>query len=123
VGYRPFPSLEELVAGLRGQSVRLRALPPAEGIEYPALVTAPWCPFTVPASRFWEAAAEATGRTLQVVDAESDEGARVISALGLAGVPCVVATPGRSYYGYQLSPADARDFLSEAAEPPASPMP
>jgi hypothetical protein len=87
---------------------------PATRIDYPTLVTAPWCPFTVPATGFWEAAAQAAGRTLHLLDAESDDGARVISSVGVAGVPCVVAAPGRLHHGYQLSSANARDFLVEA---------
>jgi hypothetical protein len=99
--------------------VRLPPLAPASWIDYPVLVTAPWCPFTVPAARFWDEAAQAAWRTLHVLDAERDNGARVISTCGMAGVPCVAAAPGRLHHGYQLSPVDARDFLTVAVQPSA----
>jgi hypothetical protein len=87
------------------------------------LVTANWCPFTVPATGFWREAAHAEGLPLEVVDAESDQGGRLIATLGIAGIPCVAAGPGRLHYGYQLVSAGARAFLAGAspASPPAEP--
>jgi len=81
-------------------------------------VTAPWCPYTLPATRFWRDAAASVGRELAMVDAERDEGAGIITGAGIAGVPCLVAGPGRLRYGYQLSFEEARAFVSGGDEAP-----
>src|SRR5262245_54024355 len=85
--------------------------------HFPILITGPWCPFTVPAEPFWRQAAHRCGLKLREVSADSDEGASIIDTAGVAGVPCVMAAPGRLLYGYQLSPSQAADFLLGDAAP------
>lgn len=80
----------------------------------PALVTAEWCPFTLTAVNLWMEAAQSVGLTLRVVDAESEEGEEVIFAANVAGVPCLVATPERLFYGLRFSPSEAKSFLQSA---------
>jgi hypothetical protein len=48
---------------------------------------------------------------LRILDAESDEGERLMDAADVAGVPCVVTGPGRLLYGYPPPPADAARFF------------
>ncbi len=83
------------------------SVPEPELGALPTLVTAPWCPFTLPARQLWEQAARDADRELRLLDIETDEGAR----LGVAGVPCLVAAPDRLVYGTQLSAKEATDVL------------
>ena len=77
----------------------------------PALITARWCPFTVPADNFWRTAARRAGVTLRILDAESEEGSQVMVAAGVAGVPCALISPEQKRYGMELTPAEAEAFL------------
>ncbi|MGR3178473.1 MAG: hypothetical protein ACUZ8E_10495 [Candidatus Anammoxibacter sp.] len=77
----------------------------------PTLVVASWCPFTLPATEFWNKVANAVGLTLKVIDAESEEGEQLISGANVAGVPCLVADQDRKHYGMQISEDDAKSFL------------
>src|SRR5262245_29737132 len=74
VCYRPYPTAEQLIALFRGERMPMPAMPQVPERRYPILVTAPWCPYTVPATRFWQEAARACNEELEVVNAESDEG-------------------------------------------------
>jgi hypothetical protein len=89
--------------------------PPKTEVEpiqiYPVLLTAEWCPFTLAAASFWNIAASAVGLKLRVLDAETREAAKVMVSAGIAGVPCLVASPGRLRYGLGLGLADAISFL------------
>jgi hypothetical protein len=76
------------------------------------LVTAEWCPYTVSVTHFWQEAARSAEVPLRVLDAESDEGERVMDAAEVAGVPCAVAGRGRLLYGYQPTPFQAQRFLT-----------
>ena len=69
-----------------------------------------WCPFTNPAEHLWREAAEAAGVELRIVMAGSDEGASVIAAHAVRGVPCVLVSEEKRHYG-MLSPDEARAFL------------
>jgi hypothetical protein len=106
------------VAALDTRPAKPAAISRPASLHYPLLVTAPWCPFTVPATRFWRDAAASCGFALRVVDAEAEEGASAIANTEAAGVPCAIAGPGRLHYGYQLSPALACAFLASTAKPP-----
>jgi hypothetical protein len=79
--------------------------------DLPTLVTAEWCPFTLTAKDLWMEAARGIGLTLRVVDAESEDGAQVMVAANVAGVPCLLAAPDRLFYGVQISPAEMKSFL------------
>lgn len=109
-GFRPYPPAHEVLAGLKSTSSSPKQI---EGpvIDYPTLVTANWCPFTLTAKSFWNEAAIDAGLTLKVVDAETEEGAQIIVSAGVAGVPCLVAAPDRLLYGLQCSPSEAISFL------------
>lgn len=78
----------------------------------PALVTAAWCPFTLTAENFWRDAARATGVTMRVVNADTEEGRRIIAAADVAGVPCAINPAGAKRYGLQLTPEEAARFLT-----------
>ena len=65
------------MALLRGERVTLPKLPKEPQPRFPVLVTAPWCPYTVPATGFWQEAARRCGLDMPVLDAESEAGARV----------------------------------------------
>lgn len=77
----------------------------------PVLVTAVWCPFIPTATTLWREAARVVGQTLRTVDGETEEGAQVIVAAGVAGVPCLVAAPDRLFYGIQFSASEAESIL------------
>ena len=87
------------------------SVPEPELGALPSLVSAPWCPFTLPARQLWEQAARDAGRELRRLDIETDEGARLAVAVGVAGVPCLVAAPDRLVYGIQLGAKEAADVL------------
>lgn len=78
------------------------------------VVTADWCPFTVPVTRFWQEAARAASVPIRVLDAESEDGGHVMDAAQVAGVPCAIAGPGRLLYGYQPTTLEAQQFLRGA---------
>ncbi len=56
-------------------------------------------------------ATRAIGLSLRVVDAGSEEGAQVMAAASVAGVPCLVAAPDRLFYETQFSRSEAKTFL------------
>src|SRR5262245_8938648 len=85
--------------------------------HYPTLITGPWCPFTAPAAPFWREVARRCGLTMREVSVESPEGTAIVYGAGVAGVPCVLAAPGRLYYGYQVSATEAAAFLRGDAAP------
>jgi hypothetical protein len=120
VGYRPFPQQSEIAMILGGPPPHRARPPPGPIGELPALITADWCPFTVQATRFWQNAAAAAGLALRVLDAESDEGGRVMDAAQVAGVPCAIAATGERVYGYQHTPLEAERFLLGSARPEES---
>ncbi len=66
------------------------------------------------ATSFWKDASTAVGLTLQIVDAETEEGTKLIASAGIAGVPCLVADLDRSYHGLQISDDKAKVFLQPA---------
>jgi hypothetical protein len=113
-GYRPFPLPSEIVAALGGAAPCFPRPPPGPLGELPALVVADWCMTIMPSVRFWREAAAALELPLQVLDAESDEGARLTDAALVAGVPCAIAGPGRLMYG-DCTVEEARQFLAGAA--------
>jgi hypothetical protein len=90
---------------------------PVTVAHFPTLIIGPWCPFTLQASPFWHEVANRCGIALREVGVESDEGPSIIQAAGVAGVPCIIAAPGRHYYGYQVSPSKAAAFLLGDAAP------
>jgi hypothetical protein len=108
------PSPLDIQAALSGKEPRFPRPPPGPLGDLPALVTAEWCPYTVQVTRFWREAARAASVPLRILDAESDEGAGVMDAAHMAGVPCAVAGPGRLLYGYRPMPLDAVQFLTGA---------
>ncbi len=77
---------------------------------FPVLIMHDWCPFTSPATSLWQNAAAAAERSLRIVFADTAEGAAVIKALDVRGVPCVAAAPDRLHYG-MASPEEAVSFL------------
>jgi hypothetical protein len=118
VGYRQYPFESDIKAVLAGRAPVYGPSETASLGELPALVTADWCPFTIPASGFWRQAARRAGVPLRVLDAESEEGAGNMDAVGAAGVPCTIAAPDRVLYGYQYTPLQAQEFLAGSARRP-----
>jgi glutaredoxin len=96
---------------LLGRAVKLPKTDSFPIESFPILVTATWCPYTLPAKNFWNKAAESVGLDLKVVDAESEEGSQVISSVKVAGVPCLVIEPDHLIYGIQWSASEAESFL------------
>jgi hypothetical protein len=86
--------------------------------SYPVLLTGEWCPFTLAAASFWDIAVSAVGLKLRVLDAEIREAAQVMVSAGIAGVPCLIAYPGRLRYGLGLGLADAISFLQPSVSGP-----
>lgn len=80
--------------------------------RFPILITAKWCPFTVPARSFWQNAARKVGVELTIVDAESEEGGRIMAGSSVAGVPCLLLAPDRSFYGLEISDQEAKSLLA-----------
>ncbi len=66
------------------------------------------------ATSFWQDACTAVGLTLQIVDADTEEGTKLIVSVGIAGVPCLVAALDRLYHGFQISDDEAKAFLQPA---------
>ena len=66
------------------------------------------------ATSFWKDASTTAGQTLRIVDADTEEGTKLIASVGIAGVPCLVAALDRLYYGVQISDNEAKDFLQPA---------
>lgn len=69
-----------------------------------------WCPFTTPAETLWRKAASANGQSLRVLFADTPDGASVISALKVQGVPCLVKNASELHYGL-ASPENAAAVL------------
>jgi len=110
-GFRPYPLLDEMVLMLQGKQIDLPGIQGGVVDNFPTLVTANWCPYTIAAQSFWHEAAQAVGLSLRVVDAEDAAGAQTIVSVGVAGVPCLIAKPGHQVYGLHLSEAAAQSFL------------
>lgn len=110
-GFRPYPLMNEMVAMLQGKEI-----PPPKTIvgsieSFPTLVLGDWCPFTLTATDLWKEAANAVGLSLEIVQAKSEEGEKVMVEADVAGVPCLVTAPDRKFYGIHISPSNAKSFL------------
>ena len=108
------PSSLDIQAALSGKEPHFARPPPGPVGDLPALITADWCPYTVQVTRFWREASRVASVPIRILDAESDEGTRVMDGAHLAGVPCAVAGPGRLLYGYPSTPLEGARFLTEA---------
>lgn len=103
--------MEQLVALIQGGTPpEPKPVPEGEIAALPILVMHSACPFTAPAEELWRAAAATAGHELVVVLAQSDEGDRVVSAMDVRGVPCLLAPGGRRHYGL-MTPEEAAAFL------------
>lgn len=111
-GFRPYPLPHEIRAILENREVSLKEIAAGPPDRFPMLITAKWCPFTVPARSFWQNAARKTGVELRIVDAESEEGGHIMAGASVAGVPCLLLDPDRSYYGLEISDAEAEFLLA-----------
>jgi len=82
-------------------------------VIYPILVTAEWCPYTLPAIRFWEEAANSVGLPLSVYYAGLEDGDKIAASANVAGVPCLIASPEKLYYGLNINLSEAGSFLKK----------
>lgn len=96
---------------MQAKPIELQNVDQIQNLNTPTLIAANWCPFTEAAKSFWKQASEDVGATLQVVDAESPEGAQVIQTAGAAGVPCLIAAKNQLHYGLQYSPEQASSLI------------
>lgn len=110
-GFSPCPDPRDVLSGR--DHIDELALQNRETIEplYPTLFAAAWCPQSQATRRFWQEAAGIANCPLRVLDADSREGTRQMLRLGLAGVPCLMASPTRFVYGTPASLTRAADFL------------
>jgi hypothetical protein len=97
---------------VKGEQVRLLDMGKGSIGTLPILITADWCPFTLTAENFWTKAAQSVGLTLRVLNAESDEGKRIMSTVNVTGVPCLIAAPERLFYGMNINFDEATSFLN-----------
>jgi hypothetical protein len=113
-GFRPYPLVNEIRKYLQGKSVEFPQIGPDSNMSYPTLVTATWCPYTLPSIQFWKDTASEVGVSLNVLYAETEEGNRMIVSADVAGVPCLVANPKTLFYGLMISRPEAFSFLKKA---------
>jgi hypothetical protein len=99
---------------LYGKHVEIPKINSDFTLSYPALVTADWCPYTLPAIRFWEEAANSSGLSLNVAHAHSEQGKNILGNMNVAGVPCLIANPKALFYGLQITYTEAVTFLKES---------
>jgi hypothetical protein len=100
---------------MEGRQIRFDPIEKSSIGTMPILITADWCPFTLAADNFWTTAAQSAGLTLGTFFADSDEGKRMMSTFKVAGIPCLIAAPGRLFYGLNISRDEATSFLNTAA--------
>jgi hypothetical protein len=101
---------------LRGKPVEIPKIGSDATISYPSLVTADWCPFTIPAIGFWKKAAHSVGLSLNILYVDSEQGAKALGHMIVAGVPCLIANPKALFYGLQTTSTEAISFLKEYAQ-------
>jgi hypothetical protein len=112
-GFRPYPRVREIINHIDGKSVIFPEINREVNVIYPTLVTAQWCPYTMPAIRVWEEAASFVGLHLRVFYAGTIEGDEIIATANVAGVPCLIANPKTLYYGLDINSFEARSFLKK----------
>jgi len=83
---------------------------------YPTLLAADWCPLSKAAGAFWKEAAHIAGSRLRLLTIDSEEGVRLATTENIAGVPCLVLSPTRRFYGLDLSRSEATELLSRHTE-------
>lgn len=110
-GFRPHPLTNEIIALLKGKAVKLPKMDAKVSRIYPTLIKAEWCPFTFSGLDFWNEAAHSVGLPLRIIDAESEEGNKVMFSEKVAGVPCLIAAHNHKIYGLNISSSDARSIL------------
>jgi hypothetical protein len=112
-GFRPYPLTSEIQALCQGKPTPItpRKIETHTIVDFPLLVTASWCPFTSTANDFWNETAQAVGTTLTTVDAESEDGIQVMASASVAGVPCLIVTTDRRFYGLGYNASEAMSLL------------
>lgn len=115
-GFRPYPRVQEIVNHINGKSVTFPKINKEATVIYPTLVTAKWCPYTIPAIRLWEEAAAFIELPLKVYYAGTVDGDEIIATANVAGVPCLIANPQKVYYGLDINLSEARSFLKKTAK-------
>jgi len=113
-GFRPYPRVREIINHIEGKSVTFPEINKEANVIYPILVTAKWCPYTVPSIRLWEEAASSVGLSLRVFYAGFEDGDKIVATANVAGVPCLVANPKTLYYGLNINLSEAVIFLKKA---------
>jgi len=113
-GFRPYPHVLEIINHIEGKSVTFPEINKEPNVIYPILVTAKWCPYTLPAIRFWEEAASSVGLPLRVFYAGLEDGDKIAACTNVAGVPCLIASPKKFLYGLNINLSEADSFLKKA---------
>ena len=113
-GFRPYPRVREIINHIDGRSVTFPEINREPNVIYPILVTAKWCPYTLPAIRFWEEAAAYVGVPLRVFYAGIEDGDKIVATANIAGVPCLIANPKTLHYGLDINLYEAVSFLKKS---------
>jgi hypothetical protein len=95
------------------KSITFPEIKKEEKVIYPILVTAKWCPYTLPAIRFWEEACRCSGLPLRIYYAGHEHGDKIVVTANVAGVPCLIANPKTLYYGLKKNLSEASSFLKK----------
>jgi len=101
---------------INGKSVTFPEINREANVIYPILVTAEWCPYTLPSIRLWKEAAAFFELPLKVFYAGTVDGDEIIATANVAGVPCLIANPKKVYYGLEINSSEARSFLKKTAK-------
>ena len=83
-------------------------------IIYPTLITAKWCPYTLPAISLWKEATSSVGLALRVSYAGLEDGDKIVTAKHVAGVPCLIANQKTLHYGLNINLSEAVSFLKKS---------
>lgn len=115
-GFRPYPRVREIINHIDGKSVTFPEMNKEANVIYPTLITAKWCPYTLPAIKLWEEAAAYVGVPLRVFYAGTEDGDEIIATANVAGVSCLIANPKTLHYGLDINSSEARSFIKKTAK-------